>query len=963
MHPNSSPRCLFFLCRLLPLLTFSARAAEAVPLLPPEGVFRLALHQPDAAEPHAQSRRVPAVHPAFAEALQVTVARATPQVHQLQLQHAAIAPLEAGDLVRVRLTLRSASPGGEAVRIPFFVQDRGRQFRALFQRDLVAGSDWEEFTFTCPQTSNPFAGRQALRVEVAAVRRGQVQLRVPDVLVSNTHLLRIRIPVRSEDNPGATLSLRKREAPYTPYWSAPLTARPEWGVAEFMASVRHTDPQAVLMISLNTPGSLELSDLTLEYLTPDQALAHVSFDGNLLHSSSFPLGLSAPWASGANGTTAEHLRADPGVRGPSGLPALRLTPHRYEGRPMIQITAPFTGKPGVTHTFSFWARSEAPGMQIFLRMGPPQEALWRDPWQKIVSLTPEWQRVQFQVTLPPAPDLLYLARITSHDSGTFWVDQVMVEVGDTAGPFQRRGPVELHAVPAGEWGLHLDDEPIHLRLALTGDTRRAARIRGTLLDLYEEEEPLPDLTLSPDQDPLALQFRLPALNRFGSFLVTFQAETAAGEPLGLPAEVLVHRVRSPRHLHRAAPQSPFGIHVAAIPEAVRMAKRLGFNWNRMHYKFNWTSVQRPDGSWNFDAADRLIAPHREHHLLILTHFGGLPEHRSVLAPHWNGSAWHRFNAAPHRDHLDAFEEYARRLLAHAGDDLQAVEVWNEPFLAGFFVGDIQNGRPVREQPAVLVEMNRRARRAAEAAAYTGLLLWNVGPHYGESERNFDEAVRDLGGTAYLDALSLHRYTNARLGFPGDQFGSDLRIIREVFAGQPAAARIWNSEGGHGLSELFNLYRNVPPLRMRMRAEAQASQAVRYYLSNFAAGVEKVILYTMYPMDGWVPNYGYLNVDGTLSHIGPALSNLAWHLEDKHFRAQMPLGDAVYAQHYVGEAGQVLVLLPSGRGPATLTSLPPGVQAADVWGNPVSLPHRIGGGIVYLSAPVLDPAQAEAWLTP
>lgn len=560
MQPNSAPRCRFFLCRLLP----------------PEGVLRLALHQPDAAEPHAQSRRVPAVHPAFAEALQVTVARATPQVHQLQLQHAAIAPLEAGDLVRVRLTLRSASPAGEAVRIPFFVQDRGRQFRALFQRDLVAGTDWEEFTFTCPQTSNPFDGRQALRVEVAAVRRGQVQLRVPDVLVSNTHLLRIRIPVRSEDNPGATLSLRKRGAPYTPYWSAPLSARPEWGVAEFMASVRHTDPQAVLMISLNTPGSLELSDLTLEYLTPDQALAHVSFDGNLLHTSSFPLGLSPPWASGANGTTAEHLRADPGVRGPSGLPALRLTPHRYEGRPMIQITAPFTGKPGVTHTFSFWARSEAPGMQIFLRMGPPQEALWRDPWQKIVSLTPEWQRVQFQVTLPLAPDLFYLARITSHDTGTFWVDQVMVEVGETAGPFQRRGPVELHAVPAGEWGLHLDDEPIHLRLALTGDTRRAARIRSTLLDLYEEEVPLPDLALSPDQDPLALQFHLPALNRFGSFLVTFQAETAAGEPLGQPAEVLVHRVRSPRHLHRAAPQSPFGIHVAAIPEAVRMAKRLGF---------------------------------------------------------------------------------------------------------------------------------------------------------------------------------------------------------------------------------------------------------------------------------------------------------------------------------------------------------------------------------------------------
>ena len=1020
--------------------------AFAAPVLPPGTPGSLSLGVPDGRNPHAVRETVAATHPAFREALRVEVLRPSEHIHQVQLNSPSAVDLAEGDILRARITLRSGSDSGEVVRIPFFVQDRQRNFRSIFDREVLAGPTWEDVVFTFPvpeemaagrlqfclflgagrqtldigrfevvnlgnspgegiqepdavrsisvqgdylpvtssrdsitgalpagweedsawadvevnyraQFNNPYTGDRSLRVEVQALRQGAVQFRVPKVLVTPSHLIRIRIPVRSEDNLSGTISLRQREAPYAIYWSAPLAARPEWGMVEFLASMRQNDPEATLMISLSNPGTFELSDLTLEYLTPEQALAGQSFEGNLLHSSSFPLGLSAPWASGANGTTGEHLRADPAQPGPSGLPSLRLTPNNYEGRPMIQISAPFTGKPGETHTFSFWVKSERPGMGIFLRMGPPQEQLWKGDWQKTVELSTEWQRVELSVPLPPAPDMVYLARVTSHDTGTFWIDQAMVEVGETAGPFQRSAEVELHAVPVREWGLHFEEQSMELKLALYGETDRAARIRGSILDLYERETDLPSLPLTPGMDLLNLRLTLPEQDTLGSFLVTLQAETEAGEALGRPAEVLVHRVREPHYLDRPAPNSPFGTHVASIPSAVRMAKALGFNWNRMHYKFNWTSVQRRDGTWNFEGADRLIEPHKAHHLLILTHFGGVPEELSTVAPHWTGSSWWRMTAAPRMDSMDGFEEYARRLLTHAGDSLQAVEVWNEPFLAGFCVADVRDGRPVREQPEVLLEMNRRARRAADAAGYTGSLMWNIGPHYGASERGFDEAVRDLGGTEYVDALSFHRYTNTRLGFPGDQFEQDLGIILETFDGKPAAERLWNSEGGHGLSELFNLYRNVPPLRMRTRAEAQASQYVRYFLSNFAAGAEKVFIYTLYPMDAWISNYGYLNVDGTLSVIAPATSNMAWHLEDKRFSAKEALDESVYAQLYKGETENTVVLMPSGRGPVRLHHQPVGVRVADLYGNPVETPHALGPGLLYLSAPGLTLAHA------
>lgn len=872
------------------------------------------------------------------------------------------------DVGRFEVVNLGANPPMNALvpdaHVPVRVQ--GNYVPVESSRDTITGelprgweedSSWADVTVNYrAQEINPFSGDRSLRVEVDEIRSGTVQIRVPNIRVQPSHLIRMRIPVRSEDGVSATLSLRMRGAPYTTYWQGVLSARPEWGVVELLASVREADPAATLMFSFEGPGTFEISDFDLEYLTPEQALAGQSFEGNLLYTSTFPLGLTAPWAIGANGTTAEHIGPDPRNPGPSGQPSLRLTTHRYEGRAMMQITTPFIGKPGESHTLSLWAKSERPGMLLHLRMGPPREELWKSPWQKDVALTTEWQRYEFTVPLPSAPDMLYLARLTSHDDGSFWVDQVMVEVAEQASGFQPAGPVEVHAVPEKEWGLSFVGEPLSARIALHGETDRVDHLRATVLDLYGN---------ATDLDPLPPDSRevsLPETDALGSFLLTLQAVDTEDQPLGKPAEVLLHRVRKPRHWGHPAFDSPFGTHVAATPTATRMAKALGFNWNRMLYKFNWDGLQRPDGSWNFEGADRRIAPHKENGLLILTNFGGVPQRYSTRRPEWQGSSWYHMTAAPKMESMDAFEDYARRLLEHAGDSLQAVETWNEPFLPGFFVGNVVDGRPVRERPEVLVEMNRRARAAADAAGYTGLLMWNTGPHYGDSERGFDTAARDLGAMEGIQALSFHRYTNTRLAFPGDRFAQDLQVIRDTFGGFPASKRIWNSEGGHGLSELFNLYQNVPPFNHRARADTQAAQVVRYYLSNFAAGVKKVFIYTWYPQDGWLSNYGYLNVDGMLSHIAPAISNLAWQLEDKSFAEEMELQEGVHAHLYQGASETTAVLLPTGRGSAVLHHTPPGVRIQDVYGNAVAAPHSFVAGLLYVSAPELTLVQVQELLT-
>ncbi len=798
------------------------------------------------------------------------------------------------------------------------------------------------------QTLNPHEGDRSLRIEVEQIRSGRVQWKLAPIQVSPDRIWRIRVPIRSEQNRSVTLSLRKQGPPYTEYWSQTLQASPEWSVQEMLASIKETDPAAGLYFAMESVGSLEVAEVQMESLSLEEALADREFEGNLLHRSSFPLGISAPWASGANGTREKHLSSDPSTIGPSGGPALRLETLRYGGRPMIQITSPFVGMPGAAHSFSFWAKSEKPGMELHLRMGPPSENLWVAPWQKTVHLSTEWKRYSFSVELPPAPGFTYLARVTSHAEGVFWIDQAMVEVGSQASAFQANAQVELHAKASRPLGLYLDDEEIQVQLATQQAVPAGSRIRMTLLDLYGQEQALRTVDVEDSTQPLNLTQLLPNPKSYGSFVLSLYPEDAQGNSLGNPAELLLHRVRSPRHLHRMAPESPFGTHFPTTPELLSVQKRLGFNWNRPHYRNTWTEYLQDDGSWDFSSLDRQIQKHEDAKLLTLINFGGVPRQYTYLDPQRKVRSWYRTTAAPRADMLNKWEEYCRKVLEHAGEHLAAIEVWNEPFLPGFFVGAVaENGRPIRGEPELMAEMMTRARNAAKASNYAGLLVWNTGPHYGDSELEFTRGVLAAGAAEQVDLISFHRYVSSSLAYPGDRFAEDVNILKREFSGKQAAARIWNSEGGHGNSYLFNLYRNVPPFHHREKAEEQASHAVRYYLSNFAAGAEKVFLYTMYPQDTWKPNYGYMNVDGQLSAVAPALSNLAWHLEGKPFAEMIALSPTLYAQRYGESEDAIWVLLPTGKGQNDLTEILSGARVLDLYGNPVSAPGEIGNHIWYV----------------
>ncbi len=1055
----SIPRLLTRL--LLSLVPVLLTAQEPRSVIGDLGFAGIALHTNNV--PGVRSETVDVSHPMRDTALRVHVPVREGRPHAIQLNVANRSPLAEGDVLLVRLTLRSAGPEGSRVQSHLFVQDRTDNFRSLGNRAVEAGAGWEEIEFLVPikkayfrdevqfslflgdaaqtldvarfevwnlgarpddaalarlrsggqishdfegeyipvpappgtrsrisgslprgweedsswatvavnygaTTQNPFKGGKSLRVQVDEISFGKVQFRLPSVHVDPSYQMRIRVATRSPNSAVINLALRQRGEPYRTYWQTTLPAAPEWGVSEVLATSAINDPEAVLMFSIESPAIVEIDELSLTYLTPAQALGNRSFAGNLLPSSSFPLGISSPWARGGNGGPVTAYVADPAVPGPSGLPSLRITPFNDAGRPVGQITAPFEGRPAARHTFSFWARSERAGQTLSIRLGPPEAQIWRAPWSHTVALTREWQRHSFTVELPPAPNGFYLARLNTHDQGVFWVDQLMVEAADSAGEFRRADRVELSAVPAERFGLAFEGRPLGFEVAAHGELSALEQITVTVRDLYGNVRELPPLKGEPEGKLLTLRGELPALDLppLGSFVLEFTAKDGAGKAISRPAELLLHRVREPRHLGREAPDSAFGTHVFNSREELAMAKALGFNWVRFNYKINWSRVEPRPGEWNWESLDAEFALVRDQQLSVLAYLGGVPPRANVANDSWTGaSSWWRQNAAPREDALDDWQEYARRVLERYGPVLRAVEVWNEPFLPGFFVADVRQGVPVRASAELYHQMTARVRAAATEAGYTGRLLWNLGAAYGESQVAFDRRNVELGTADLVDGFTLHRYTNAPLGFPGDQFAQDMKIYREVLGKHAERGALWNSEGGFGLSEVFNLLRHAPPANHRARADLQAGNLVRYYLSNFAAGVERVFIYSFFPPDAWVSDYSYLNVDGSLSHTAPAISNLAWQLEGRRFVRAVALGDEVQAMLFSsgeGDPAPVVALLSRGVKPVRLTGLPEGVVAHDVYGNPATLPTSLGVGVHFVSGKGLQPEALSAHLS-
>ncbi|MEM1211583.1 MAG: beta-galactosidase [Planctomycetota bacterium] len=797
-----------------------------------------------------------------------------------------------------------------------------------------------------PQLDNPFEGDASMRIVVDEIRDQRVQINRLEVPLYPRHFTRIRVAVRSLAASRVRFVMQKDGAPWTTYWQNLVVAAPEWREFSYVIPPSSVDPSARFMIIFNQPGELEIDDLRIDYLDPNDVETG-SFDGNLLPISRFPGGPTTPWVYQPLEDPNHSYEADPSQLGPSGMPSLKITPTNEPGdRPIAQLTVPFQGKHATEHTFSVWAKGSRPGQVVHLRMGPTNKQLWLAPWQSNMQLTTEWERYDLTVKLPFTEEGFYIARLTTHDPQVFWIDQAQVVLGSEPGEYTPVDDIELGLRQSANYGVHFLGKPLTFDAVAIGDAPEGAKLLVKIEDINDktvELEPIPLTAINAQGfaiQPVTVDPQ--GLSPVGVYRIEAVVQDADGNALSSPTEIVVARVREPKLAGQRMPDSPFGVHVAGTPEQAKLARDLGFKWVRMNYGIQWRSVEPEEGVWDFSAIDSRIDAFEENDLMILVALGGVPKRQSTAPATYNG--WFDRNFVP-KD-IDAFAEYTKRVAEHYRGRIQHYEVWNEPFLPNFLIRDYVDGRFVHGTPAQYVEMHHKAYAAMKSVAPETVVMWNAGPHYDEA---WNREVVDLGIRRSVDILTFHLYTNTVLGTPNDAAQRAITATRDLWTGSDQITEIWNSEGGASGNDPMAT-RITPPLGRRDHNRLYADHVTRYYLSHLVNGAKNFFLYHLNGYSHFNPSYDYMNHDGSVSFPLVAISNMAWHLEGKPFGQTHDLGRGIYVHQFADADETVFVISSTGSKALEIESLPEGASLADIYGNTIALPANVGTSVAYLRVP-------------
>ena len=792
-------------------------------------------------------------------------------------------------------------------------------------------------------TAEPYAGQAAWRVNVTAVRSGRAQLYIPGLDFQPGQYLRLRAATRSPQSSAMELAIRLQHEPWTAPWQRTVMAGPEWREFDFIIPpIRRAegDPYA-LIIGLGI-GTYDLDNLSLEYLSEqDLASGGEPRQGNLAPHSVFPSGLPSPWSVSA-GYLGSKAEADPQDKGPSGQPSLHLIAGR-DGAMMPRrsgvslVSPPFELNSLRPHAVSFWAKGEQDEQQVQVVLGPPQQASISGR----LSVTRDWQRYAITGQLPLLPD--GYAQLTLTSSTGFRLDGLQVEEAEQASGYQPASPVELALTSAEPYSLCFEDQPLRIHVRATGELAGLKAV-GRIECLDGPTVDLPAMALDGTTQTLTVPGE--GVSALGTYRVELRAENAAGEPQSGWQEIVLARVHRPRYFGEDAPDSPFGIHINALPDEAAMVKALGFNWVRIHDAAaeltKWYFLEDQPGHWEWSDADAGIDLFRGQHLMILGMLDTAPTFRSNCPP--EGIGWHSKYFRPKLTERDAWADYCRRTVARYQDRIGVWEVWNEPYIRSFFQLQRDPAKPkevVSGAPDDYVALLKPAYAAAKQADPDCEVIWADQPgewHEGGVAGDAQESS---------DTQSFHAY----IGAQPNAWPDIARRVDELRAGLGTdwrAKAVWDTEGGTGGQVMQSILRHTPPADRREVARLDAEFLVRYELACLAAGVKRFFLYTYHKWT-WSPDWNHRLPDGSLAPNATALSNLMWQVEDARFVESRDLGEGLMALVFESREEQVAVVL-RGSPTAKEPGLPAGVAATDTYGNLVLPGAGLGGGVWYLRGP-------------
>lgn len=822
-------------------------------------------------------------------------------------------------------------------------------------------------------------GLKFFRINVERVESGAGQIKhdLPDLVGEGIYRLslKLRSPAKS---PSWRIGLRMKGSPYTWLWQQGLAPREQWQDLSWDFMV--TPPKGLervpvcLILTTQAPAVLDLAAVRLERSSRAEMLAEVQAaraaggSVNLLRQSRFPLGPQTGWSIDRDLCDELDVRidADPAVTGPSGSPALRIEALREGVKPLLR-SAPFPVPLSTEiHTASLSVKGDGL-LRLGVRHADPKNArAYLNVLEFIVRPADGWKRVEvcFQPVL--LGKFHYLEMQTQ--GGSLWVDALQVEPGDTATAYRSPAPCEVSlALPtstAARAGVQFAEEVPEIRWCVTGEVPGAAVTTLVLRTVDADGE-----EVAAQRLPLSAGFLregqvcwlAPGKERLGPFRIEAWVEQA-GQAVSPVAEIVVLRLRRPRHCGQDAPDSPFGVHVNPTARHLTMAKAIGINWVRLHDAglgyIGWAFLEPEKGTWTFH--DDKIARYRARHLKISAELGTSPK----WAGHWpeygrKDFGYHDWFSQP-KDLAD-YANYVRTVVSRYREQIDTWFLWNEPYWASAWNVAFDPKNPAsrhgyltsREPAADFARLMAIGYRTAKEANPAVTVVGGCTRHTADGQpigREWTAALLKNGYLESCDILEYHQYTGGPLLFPNDRvkmgrgcFGP----LVEAFGTVPKP--VWMTEGSAVRDITANgMYRHTLPSGDTENVRATGDLLCRYVISLLANGTGKIFLYSMHsqgavsglnPADWRV----LVTTEGALHPSGAAFSNMAYLLEDRVFRSVNEVADGVFAYAFAGAEGTVTVLAP--KVSHAKFAIPD--HAYDLFGNPLPSGSDLGSEIVYV----------------
>jgi hypothetical protein len=483
------------------------------------------------------------------------------------------------------------------------------------------------------------------------------------------------------------------------------------------------------------------------------------------------------------------------------------------------------------------------------------------------------------------------------------VDGLQFEAGETPTEYAPRHPLELYADLGADTGRLLTwGQAVPLELAAmpaVSTDRRTVEVEVTVTGYPEVVVWQRTLSL-PVGRPVrpALQ-----LSRRGLFRVSMRALDGS---LAGPQEMLFAVLPEPRP---TSEESYFGTHITVRPFFIDYARRIGIKWTRFHDASlitKWGCAEPKPGQyqWFDEQVDALRA-------------GGL----HVLALPDAPPEWAKREGESGPIDVEAFGRYCEGAAQHYRGRISHWEVWNEPYMPGFFGGTAAQFDPVLR------------------AGYAGLKRGNpeakvLGWCADISTTGFGASLQPEARRC-LDIFSFHHYIHSLAGGGTLPFAAELPDHLKLIEPDPPA-ECWNTEGTNWEVGGNSFYTFLPATReLNDRA---AAFGARVWIEHAKAGIDKFFVYTTHQSDT-IMYYGgakmLIGFDRSPTPAAVATATTAWCIDGLP-SVPLPPEPGLVQAAFEGDGRATWVGYDDGgvegRRVLRLDRLPDSVQLLDVMGN-------------------------------